>query len=83
VIDERLEFQISQYADGTLPAGDVAALEAVLASNAEARALLAEYQSLDGSLKRELPLPAMNWDRLAAHLSGAVAAEDERQAARA
>jgi anti-sigma factor RsiW len=82
VIDEQLEFQISQYADGTLPPAEAAALEAVLATSAEARALLEEYRTIDASLKRDLPLPAMNWDRLADHLSDAVAREDAREAAR-
>src|SRR5947208_8726835 len=73
---EALEFQISQYADGTLPAGDVAALEARLADDAEAREMLAEYRRLDAHLARHLPpMPNVNWDRLAAHLSTAVAAE--------
>src|SRR5688500_15981890 len=76
MIDEQLEFQIAQYADGTLPAGERAALERVLADDADARALLDEYRRLDAALKREMPVPAMNWDRLAAHLSDAVAAED-------
>ena len=83
MISEQLEFQISQYADGTLPADEVAALEAALAADADARALLEEYRSLDGSLKRELPLPAVKWDRLAAHISSAVAKaadEEERSA---
>ena len=76
MIDEQLEFQIAQYADGTLPAAERAALEQVLATDAQARALLDEYRRLDASLKRELPLPVINWDRLAAHLSDAVADED-------
>ncbi|MEA2711660.1 MAG: hypothetical protein QOF78_4261 [Phycisphaerales bacterium] len=76
MIDEQREFQIAQYADGTLPAAERAALEQVLADDADARALLDEYRRLDASLKRELPVPAMNWDRLSAHLSDAVADED-------
>ena len=76
MFDEQLEFQIAQFADGTLPAGERAALERVLADNADARVLLDEYRRLDATLKREMPAPAMNWDKLAAHLSDAVAAED-------
>ena len=56
MIDETLEFRISQYADGTLPAAEVADLEAILASDAEARALLDEYRKLDVVLKRETPV---------------------------
>ena len=76
MIDEQHEFQIAQYADGTLPTADRAALEQMLATDAAARALLDEYRRLDATLKRELPMPAMNWDRLAAHLCDAVAEED-------
>ena len=76
MIDEQLEFQIAQYADGTLPAAETAALERVLAGDADARALLDDYRRLDASLKGEMPLPAMDWDRLASHLCAAVAEED-------
>jgi anti-sigma factor RsiW len=77
MIDEQLEFRISQYADGTLPAAEVAALEATLGSDADARALLEEYRKLDVVLKRETPaLPEIKWERLAEHISGAVADED-------
>jgi len=79
MISEELEFRISQYADGSLPAADAVALEAALANDSEARAMLAEYRRLDGAMKRELALPVVNWDRLAGHLSDAVAAADERQ----
>ena len=75
---EELEFRISQYADGSLPADEVAALEAILASDAEAGALLEDFRKIEASLKRETALPAVNWDRLRARLSDAVAAEDER-----
>ena len=78
MISEELEFRISQYADGSLPAEEVDALEAALASDAEARAMLADYRKLDTQLKRQFVLPAMNWERLAGHLSDAVAAADER-----
>lgn len=77
MIREQLEFQISQYADGTLPAAEVAALEGALASDAEARALLEEFRKLDALVKTsEMPLPAVDWDRFADHLSRAVADED-------
>jgi hypothetical protein len=76
VIDEQLEFRIAQYADGTLPAEDVAALEQALAADADARAMLDEYRRLDATLKRHDPLPAINWEKLADRLSDAVAEED-------
>ena len=77
MIDEQIEFRISQYAEGTLPAAEIAALEATLASDADVRALLEEYRALDVVLKRDLPLPDVKWDRLADHLSRAVAEEDQ------
>ena len=76
MIDEQLEFRIAQYADGTLPADDVAALEHVLANDADARAMLDEYRRLDATLKRHDPLPAIDWDQLADRLFDAVAEED-------
>jgi hypothetical protein len=83
MISESLEFRISQYADGTLPAAEVAALEADLAASAEARAMLAEYRALDASLKRDLPLPDIRWDRLADHLSRASRAAGASRTSRA
>lgn len=74
---EELEFAISQYLDGTLPAAQVAELEARLAVDAAARALLDEYRRLDSALKLS-GVPALQWDRLAEHLSNAVAADAEQ-----
>jgi anti-sigma-K factor RskA len=77
MISEELEFRIAQYADGSLPAAEVAELEAALAADAEARALLEEYRKLDTILKAEAPaLPNVRWDRLADHISKAVDDED-------
>ena len=73
---EQLEFRISQYVDGTLPAAEAAALEETLASDAEARALLDDFRKLHSAMAREAALPAVKWDRLAEHLSRAVAEED-------
>jgi hypothetical protein len=70
---DELEFSISQYLDGTLPGEDRAALEERFATDVEARRMLAEYRAVDGALKRDLPMPAVNWDRLAMHLSSVVA----------
>jgi len=82
---EQLEFEISQYADGTLPPASRAALESRLASDARARALLDEYRKLDAAFASARPIPALNWDRLATAISAAVAdqagAEESRRAA--
>jgi anti-sigma factor RsiW len=74
---DELEFAISQYLDGTLPAGDVRALEARLASDEEAKAILAEMKALDGVLKSPMALPAVNWEKLATTISAAVREQNE------
>jgi anti-sigma-K factor RskA len=69
---EELEYSISQYLDGTLPPLERAALEQKLASDADARAVLAEYQKLDAVLKQSRMIdapPALDWDRLASEIS--------------
>jgi negative regulator of sigma E activity len=75
---DELEFSISQYVDGTL--ADVeqrSALEERLATDAEARALYAEYQALQGVLVSSLPaMPAVDWDQFAARVSAAVDREE-------
>ena len=76
MISEELEFRIAQYADGTLASEEMAALEQMLAGDAEARAMLESYRKLDATLKRELPLPAMDLDRLHQQLSDAVTESD-------
>jgi anti-sigma factor RsiW len=76
---DELEFQISQYLDGTLGEADRSALEARLAVDADARALLDEYRRLDVVLKAA-PVPAVNWDGLSAQISRAVADQEEEPA---
>jgi anti-sigma factor RsiW len=75
-----LEFLISQHLDGTLSEADRVALDERLANDADARDLLAEYRRLNDFLVT--PPPAVNWDRLAEHLSSAVteAAEADQPA---
>ena len=73
---DELEFAISQYLDGNLAAAEEAALESRLASDADARALFAEYRGLDRAL-RAAPLPSFDFDALAGRIHDAVAAEDE------
>src|SRR5689334_17094397 len=74
---EQLEFQISQYVDGTLSPAEVAALQTTLANDAEAQATLEQFQALDSLFKKtEMPLPAVDWNRFADQLSRAVAEED-------
>jgi anti-sigma factor RsiW len=77
MMSEELEFQINQYADGTLSTTDAAALEDRLARDEQARQLLAEYRKLQAHLAGAMPAPAVRWDRLARHLSDAVAEAQE------
>jgi negative regulator of sigma E activity len=76
MLDEQLEFAISQYADGTLPPGKRAALEAQLNGDPALMALLDEYRQLGSALRMTPPLPTVDWDRLAVHLSNSVAQGD-------
>jgi anti-sigma factor RsiW len=77
MIDEQLEFAISQYADGTLPPSQRAALEARLGTSPALMAMLDEYREFGGAFRDASPaLPAINWERLAVHLSDAVAQSD-------
>jgi len=76
MFDEQLEFAISQYADGTLPPSRRQALETQIAADPALAALLEEYQRLRTALQSAPALPAINWDRLASHLSAAVAESD-------
>jgi anti-sigma factor RsiW len=73
---DELEFQISQYLDGTLAEADQSALEARLAEDAQARALLDEYRRLDVVLK-SAPAPAVDWDALSTQICDAVAQQEE------
>jgi anti-sigma factor RsiW len=71
---ENLEFQIAQYADGTLSATEASALERILETDAEARSMLEAYQATDAALKGlGGDLPAMKWDELAGAISASVA----------
>ena len=72
---EQLEYQISQYLDGTLNEFERQQLEAHLATNPAARELLREYQKLDSVLRSGVGLPAVNWDRFAQHVSDQLADE--------
>jgi anti-sigma factor RsiW len=76
MVDEQLEFAISQYADGTLPPSQSAALEAKLGADPALAALLAEYRELGMALQESQPLPSIDWKRLTSHLSGAIAEAD-------
>jgi anti-sigma factor RsiW len=79
---EQLQFQISQYADGTLPEDHRIELERLLADDTDAQALLADDRSLT-DLLRSAPLPAVRWDRLAESISAAIDQQQEQRVAQA
>jgi anti-sigma factor RsiW len=72
---DELEFSISQYLDGTLGDAERDALDERLATDAEARAILGEYESLQRMLVAE-PLPQMDWEALSNRISTAVSREE-------
>jgi negative regulator of sigma E activity len=74
-MNDELEYIISQYLDGTLPPLEASRVEEILATDAQARAIHAEYQRLNQSL-RSLPKPQMDWGQLAATISAKTAEED-------
>jgi len=75
MIREELEFRIARYADGDLTEAERLGVEAELAADTEARALLAEYQTLRTAIEDAAgpALPKVHWDRLEQLLSTAVA----------
>ena len=77
MVDEKLQFAISQYVDGSLAPAEAALMEVRFASDAESRRLLEEYQRLDVLVKGAIPVPVMDWEALARRISAAV---DESEA---
>lgn len=75
MIDEQLEFRLTQYLDGTLPPEEAPALFDELACNREALAVLDEYRKLDVLMTAR---PAgIKWEALAEHISAHID-EDQR-----
>lgn len=67
---DQLQFAISQYLDGTLPADQALALRQRLEVDAEARRVLEEYTALNVAMKAS-PLPEVRWDALAQRIGQA------------
>lgn len=77
MIDEKMEYALSQYLDGTLPEGERPGVELLLRENAEARETLAQYRRLGTLVAAGTgPLPEMDWDALANQISTAVSHEE-------
>jgi len=72
---ENLEFSLSQFADGTLGEMDRRVIEDLLRVDAEARLTVSRDARLTNLLRESMPLPAVDFDRLAADLSAAIDGE--------
>jgi anti-sigma factor RsiW len=72
MISEQIEFQISQYADGTLTTAECTAVDELLAADPHARKVLADYRRLNLQLTKMHAGPSVNWDRLSEHLSAGI-----------
>lgn len=70
-----LEFVISQYVDGTLSEAGRSQLEALLANDPAARALVEQHRKLNEVL-RAIPMPGVRWELLAERIGNAVAEAD-------
>jgi anti-sigma factor RsiW len=76
---DQLEFAITQYLDGTLPPGQVSALEELLRTDELAGELLVEHQRLSAILKagrKATAPPVLDWDRIASTISGSLPVDD-------
>ena len=74
MLESDLEFLISQYLDGTLPADEKGALLRRVETDADARKLLEEYQRLEDVLKAQ-PVPELPLQQLNARIAAAVSEE--------
>lgn len=79
---DELEFSITQYLDGTLDEAERPAMEALLAGNAEARAVLGAQRHLT-ELLRSAPVPEVRWDVLSNSIAAAIDQQMEERTARA
>jgi hypothetical protein len=79
---DELEFLLSQYHDGTLPPLERDRADEILANDASARAILAEYQKLDVLVRQVPGAPSLDWDRVHARFSGAVTESGDLPVAR-
>ena len=70
---DEIEFLISQYIDGTANELDRARIEEVLATDSDARAMLAEYERLNSFVKTAMPIPEIAWNDLVAGISAKTA----------
>ncbi len=82
MLQEELEFSISQYVDGTLvDDASRARVEELLASNVEAREAFHSFQKMDTVLRTAMPLPALDWAAVNASIVSVIDQADEADAA--
>jgi anti-sigma factor RsiW len=72
MLPEELEFRLTQFLDGTLPPEQRLEIERILAQDPAARQKLEEYRRLDSVVRDAMPVPMIDWDRLATKISSAV-----------
>ena len=80
-MNDELEYILSQYLDGTLPPEEKAALEQLVASDAQAAAILQQHLALDRLIKSAGAMPDVRWEQLAARISDAVSRQHIRESA--
>jgi len=73
---DELEFALSQYHDDTLPPLERSALDEVLATDTEARQILASYARLDAIVKQTPGASQLDWHRLQNQISKSLASEE-------
>jgi anti-sigma factor RsiW len=77
MISEEIEFQISQYVDGTLSVPQRKIVDDLVLADPGAARVLAEYRRLNAQLESLRVSPAIEWDRLTDRISGAIDKADE------
>lgn len=78
-LDEETELAITEYVDGELSGVREAEVKGRIERSEAARRVARKYASLNHVLKQGWVLPAINWERLAGHLSDVVSAAAERE----
>jgi anti-sigma-K factor RskA len=77
MISEEIEFQISQYVDGTLSAPQRKIIDDLVLSDPGAAKVLADYRRLNSHLGSLRTATEIQWDRLSDRISGAIDNADE------
>jgi anti-sigma factor RsiW len=69
---QKLDSLLMQYLDGSLPPEQRAEVRRIIEGNTEARAELSAYQKLDDLFRAEVPMPDIQWDKLAKRISASI-----------